>query len=127
MRPIHLLPLAALLLAVGCSTHRYVASTFPNGKPEVVIHYQGKGDSAIKVKEEVYHANGKLDYVGRFKDGKEHGVWNYYYEDGTPKFTEHWENGLEEGLQVDFAPDGKVYRELYYEKGKLVRTVEHAK
>ncbi|MBK9419933.1 MAG: hypothetical protein IPN44_02645 [Flavobacteriales bacterium] len=127
MKPLHIALVATLLFAFGCSTHRYVASRFPDGKPEVVIHYDGKGDSAMKVMEEVYHPNGKLDYRGRFKDGKENGEWNYFYDNGTRKFTEHWENGLEEGVQTDYAPDGQIYRELYYEKGKLVRTVDRSK
>ncbi|MBS1548082.1 MAG: hypothetical protein JST38_05630 [Bacteroidetes bacterium] len=127
MKPF-LLPLAALLfVGSGCSTHKYVASKFPNGKPEVVLYLKGKGEEAEKVMEKVYHSNGKLDYVGHFQDGKEQGEWNYYYEDGTRKYTEHWDKGLEEGVQIEYAPDGQVYLEKYYEKGKLIRTVDKSK
>lgn len=123
-----LIPLAGgLFLATGCSTHRYVASKFPNGKPEVVLYLQGKGEAAVKVMEKVYHENGKLDYVGRFQDGKEQGEWNYFYEDGTRKYTEHWDKGLEDGVQIEYAPDGQVYLEKYYEKGQLIRTVDKSK
>ncbi|MBS1568259.1 MAG: hypothetical protein JST45_02345 [Bacteroidetes bacterium] len=127
MKPI-LLPLAALLfVGSGCSTHKYVASKFANGKPEVVLYLKGKGEEAEKVMEKVYHPNGKLDYVGRFQDGKEQGEWNYFYEDGTRKYTEHWDKGLEEGVQIEYAPDGQVYLEKYFEKGKLIRTVDKSK
>ena len=101
-----LLPLACCcLVATGCSTHRFVASKYPTGRPEVVLFLKGKGEDAVKVMEKVYHPNGKLDYVGRFEDGKEQGEWNYYYEDGTRKYTEHWDKGLEEGVQIEYAPD----------------------
>ncbi len=120
-----ILPL--LLLLAGCSVHKFTASTHPNGKPEVVVYMEGKGEEARKVMEKVYYPNGQLEYVGRFQNGVEHGEWNYFYENGTRKFTEHWENGLEHGTQVDYAPDGQVYRELFYEKGKLVRTVDRSK
>lgn len=120
-----LLPLACFcMMAAGCSTHRYVASKFPTGKPEVVLYLKGKGEDAVKVMEKVYHPNGKLDYVGRFQDGKEQGEWNYYYEDGTRKYTEHWDKGLEDGLQIEYAPDGQIYLEKYYERGQLIRTVD---
>ncbi len=112
------------MIAAGCSTHRFVASKYPTGKPEVVLYLKGKGEEAVKVMEKVYHPNGKLDYVGRFEDGKEQGEWNYFYEDGTRKYTEHWDKGLEDGVQLEYAPDGQVYLEKYYEKGQLIRTVD---
>ncbi len=124
----HIIPLAScLLLATGCSTHRYVASKYPTGKPEVVLYLKGKGEAAVKVMEKVYYPNGKLDYLGRFQDGLEQGEWNYFYEDGTRKYTENWDKGLEQGLQIEYAPDGQVYLEKYYEKGQLVRTVDKSK
>jgi antitoxin component YwqK of YwqJK toxin-antitoxin module len=128
MKPLlSLLSVPGMLLLTGCLPHRFVASRFPDGKPEVVIYLKGKGDRQQKVMEKVYRSNGNLDYVGRFKDGKEQGEWNYFHEDGTRKYTEHWDQGLEEGVQIDYAPDGQVYRELYYEHGKLIRTVDHTK
>jgi antitoxin component YwqK of YwqJK toxin-antitoxin module len=116
-----------ILLLTACSTHKFTASTHPNGKPEVVVYMEGKGEEAQKVMEKVYYLNGQLEYVGRFQNGVEHGEWNYYYENGTRKFTEHWENGLEHGVQIDYAPDGQVYREMTYDHGKLINTVDHSK
>ena len=121
------LPLGLSLLLASCSTHKHVASSHPNGKPEVVIYMKGKGEEAEKVMEKVYYANGQLEYIGHFEKGVESGEWTYYYENGTKKFIEHWENGLEHGIQYDYAPDGQVYRELYYDKGKLVKTVDLSK
>ena len=121
------LVLSTLLLTVGCSTHKYVAASHPNGKPEVVIYMKGKGEEAVKVMEKVYYPNGQMEYVGHFEKGVESGEWTYYYENGTKKFVEHWENGLEHGIQYDYAPDGQIYRELHYDKGKLVKTVDKTK
>lgn len=121
-----LLPLLTVLL-LSCSTHKYVASSHPNGKAEVVIYMKGTGEEAVKVMEKVYYPNGQLEYVGRFENGVEHGEWVYYYETGTKKFVEHWEKGLEHGIQYDYAPDGQIYRELHYEHGKLLKTVDRTK
>jgi antitoxin component YwqK of YwqJK toxin-antitoxin module len=125
MRPVLLLLMIATM--ASCGTHKYVASSHPNGKPEVVIYMKGKGEEAVKVMEKVYYTNGQLEYVGHFENGVENGEWTYYYENGTKKFVEHWENGLEHGIQYDYSPDGQIYRELHYEKGKLVKTIDKTK
>lgn len=121
-----LLPLAVVLLA-SCSTHKFVAASHPNGKPEVVIYMKGEGDEAEKVMEKVYYANGQLEYVGHFENGVEHGEWIYYYENGTKKYLENWANGVEHGVHYDYAPDGQVYRELHYDQGRLVKEVDRSK
>lgn len=117
--------LPALLAA--CSTHKYVAASHPNGKPEVIVYMKGKGEEAVKVMEKVYYPNGKLEYIGQFQNGVEHGMWTYYYESGTKKYVEHWENGVEHGIHYDYSPDGQVYRELHYDKGRLVKEVDLSK
>jgi antitoxin component YwqK of YwqJK toxin-antitoxin module len=119
--------LCCLFLLSSCSTKKFTAASHPNGKPEVVIYMKGKGEEAVKVMEKVYYANGQLEYVGRFENGVEHGTWVYYYENGTKKFVENWENGVEHGINLDYAPDGQVYRELHYDKGRLVKEVDRSK
>lgn len=121
------LALLSLVLLTACSTHKHVASSHPNGKPEVVIYLKGEGDEAEKVMEKVYYPNGQLEYVGHFEKGVENGEWMYYYENGTKKYREVWVNGLEQGVHLDYSPDGQVYRELHYEKGKLVKEVDRSK
>ncbi|HRH70239.1 MAG: hypothetical protein JNL43_13210 [Flavobacteriales bacterium] len=127
MRFPSLLAFVPALLLVGCSTHKYVASTHPNGKPEVVIYLKGEGDDAEKVMEKVYYPNGQMEYVGHFEKGVEHGEWLYYYENGTKKFLENWDHGVEHGVNLDFSPDGQVYRELHYDHGKLVKEVDKSR
>ena len=119
--------LGLTLLLAACGTHRHVASSHPNGKPEVVIFLKGKGEEAEKVMEKVYYPNGQLEYVGHFANGVEQGEWTYYYESGIKKFVEHWDKGLEHGIQYDYAPDGRVYRELHSEHGKLMQEVDRSK
>jgi antitoxin component YwqK of YwqJK toxin-antitoxin module len=117
----------ALLTLTACSTHRYVAASHPNGKPEVVVYMKGKGEEAVKVMEKVYYANGQLEYVGHFLNGVENGEWTYYYENGTKKYIENWQNGVEHGIHLDFSPDGQVTRELHYEQGRLVKEVDRTR
>lgn len=116
----------ALLLLMGCSTHKFVAASHPNGKPEVVVYMKGKGEDAEKVMEKVYYPNGQMEYVGHFENGVEQGEWMYYYENGTKKFKEIWDKGLEDGIHLDYSPDGQIYRELYYDHGRLVKEINHS-
>ena len=116
-----------LPLLLACSTNKYVASSHPNGKPEVIIYMKGKGEKAEKVMEKVYYPNGKLEYIGRFENGVEHGEWVYYYETGIRKYLEVWKNGVEHGVHYDYSPDGQVYRELHYDNGRLVKEIDRSR
>jgi antitoxin component YwqK of YwqJK toxin-antitoxin module len=122
-----LAPLLLLLLFSACGPKRFVAASHPNGKPEVVIYLKGKGEDAEKVMEKVYYPSGQVEYIGRFRNVVEHGTWEYFYENGIRKFKEEWVDGLEHGVHLDYAPDGKVYRELHYEQGRLVREVDRSR
>ena len=121
------LSLLPAFFLLSCSTHKFVAASHPNNKPEVVVYMKGKGEEAVKVMEKVYYPNGQLEYVGRFENGVEHGLWEYYYENGTRKYTESWANGKEHGVHLDYSPDGQVYRELHFENGRMVKEVDRTK
>ncbi len=125
--PLNLPVVGLFLLLAGCGPHRHVASSHPNGKPEVVIYLKGKGEEAEKVMEKVYYPNGQLEYVGHFENGVEQGEWTYYYESGIKKFVEQWDKGLEHGIHYDYSPDGRVYRELHYDHGKLMQEIDRSK
>lgn len=122
-----LLLFPALLVLASCSTHKYVAASHPNGKPEVVVYMKGKGEEAVKVMEKVYYPSGQLEYVGRFENGVENGAWEYFYENGTRKYLENWEAGVEHGVHYDYSPDGQIYRELHYDHGRVVKEVDRSK
>lgn len=122
----YLLLLPTLIL-VACGTHKYVAASHPNGKPEVVVYMKGKGEEAVKVKEKVYYPNGQMEYIGHFENGVENGEWEYFYESGTRKYLETWLAGVEHGIHYDYSPDGQVYRELHYDHGKLVKEIDRSK
>jgi antitoxin component YwqK of YwqJK toxin-antitoxin module len=128
MPSLRVLPLICAGLMLGsCSTQKYVAASHPNGRPEVEIYMKGKGEDAVKVMEKVYYSNGKLEYVGRFQNGVEHGEWLYYYEDGTRKYVENWKNGVEHGVHYDYSPDGQIFRELHYDEGRIVKEIDRSR
>lgn len=98
---------------------RHVVHKYPNGNLKVVV-YVPAGEKQ-RVKEEVYFSNGKLDYVGHYKNGVEHGKWTYYWENGKIKSEETYVRGLEEGTMWDYDESGKKIKEYEYKKGVLVK------
>lgn len=110
---------------LSSAQEKVIVKTHANGKPHVVYYMKGKGESAQKVKEEVYYENGKLEYSGEYKNGIENGEWRYYYENGNLKAIEVWKNGVENGTWKEYHPDGRLARELIYKNGKLVDTIVH--
>lgn len=122
-----LIPLLLLVVLpfVGFAQDRYVMKKFDDGSPYIVWYVVDNGKKKVKVKEEVYYPNGKLDYVGNFKDGIEHGQWTYYYETGTKKAVEVWNKGKEVGIFYEFNPDGSLLLETHYKNGKVIKEVKH--
>jgi antitoxin component YwqK of YwqJK toxin-antitoxin module len=51
-------------------------------------------------------------------NGREHGDWVYWYEDGVVAAEGAYANGLEEGTWKLFHPNGKLATEIHYEDGK---------
>jgi len=120
-----------LLVPVLCSIsvfafsqdlERHIVRKYPDGKAKVVVYVpKGATSSNSRVKEEVYFPNGKLDYVGHYKNGVEHGKWTYYWESGKIKSEEFYIKGLEEGIMWDYDQDGRKIKEYEYKKGVLIR------
>ena len=45
-----------------------------------------------------YHDNGKLWYKGEYKNGKSHGLWELYHENGKPIGKGEYKNNKDRGL-----------------------------
>ena len=99
---------------------KVIEKTFPDGSPSLVVFYNSKGE---RVREISYFSNGKKEYDGTFKDGKENGTFIYWYEDGQKKYEEYYKNGLAEGKQYEWDPDGQLNKTEIYKQGKLLKTI----
>ncbi len=101
---------------------RHVVRTHPNGMEYVVMYTQGLENERIK--EELYYDNGQLDYVGNYKNGKEHGEWIYYWRNGNIKSFELYVRGKEDGVHYDCDESGKRTKEYHYLNGNLIKEVD---
>lgn len=113
------------LPVLSLGQERHVMKKFDNGEPYIVWYVVEKGKKKVKVKEEIYYPNGRLDYVGNFKGGVEHGQWTYYYKNGRKKAVEMWNNGKETGIHFEYNEDGTLKLESHYKNGKLIKELKH--
>ena len=91
----------------GNNTVRVVEKTYPDGKEKVVTYYSDDKDH-VKVKEEVFYPDGKLQSVGEFQNNLRNGVWRVWYQNG---------NIWSEGEFVEGKAEG--FRRVYYENGRM--------
>jgi antitoxin component YwqK of YwqJK toxin-antitoxin module len=90
----------------------------PNGKPYVIMYFKATNQQLAK--EEVYFANGTIQWTGTYKNDLENGTWKYYWENGKLKSEQNYINGKEDGLSVEYDEKGKKISESIYSKGKLI-------
>lgn len=100
------------LFLYSCSTpeEREVQSTFENGpvKQEKIFRNSKKDSLNYILKQ--YNSDGSIEMIGEIKNGKEDGLFQWYYTNGNKKWVEKYENGK----SVD-----TTY--CYYESGELKR------
>ena len=66
-----------------------------------------------------YH--GRLQ-TNNYKDGKEDGVFRWWFENGQLRHKKNYQNGkIIDNKIVNYNEDGSIYNTEYYEDGKLVR------
>lgn len=89
-----------------------------------MVVYVVKGSTDV-VKEEAFFEDGKLDFVGTYRNGLEHGLWKYYWPNGILKVEEHYEDGLEQGECRYFTDTGQLMRFVLYNKGEPVKVIKY--
>ncbi len=73
----------------------------------------GKLDGEYK---EYWRLNGKIYFIGHFKDGKMHGKYASWWMDGEKNIERNYKNGKEHGIERKW--DGKKYIESNWKDGK---------
>lgn len=125
-----MLRISAFIFLTFCSLRlladdRVVQMKFANGTDHVVYYYQTLLLTKVLVKQEVFFENGKLEYSGEWKYGKEHGEWIYYHSNGQLKAKEYWYHGKETGTWKEYDEQGKLIRTQRYKSGVLIETLDY--
>ena len=87
-------------------------------------HYNGQLRSKEKYKNAIrnsgkwYYSNGQLNTKGKYKDGKEDGLWEYYLKDGQLNSKGKYKDGKEDGLWEEYYTNGQLNKKGKYKDGK---------
>lgn len=74
-----------------------------------------------------FYPNGNLMEKREIKNGKVHGCWKRYYEDGVLGYeTNHIESKLN-GKSISYFNDGEIMEESYYKNGKCESEISYHK
>ncbi|MHB1276856.1 MAG: toxin-antitoxin system YwqK family antitoxin [Bacteroidia bacterium] len=127
-----------LLFSCGKSEAQKIITTFDTNKPEIVRYFADETDTTTYREERLYES-GKPEYIGHLVNGKQDGIWTWWYENGNKKdqckYDEgyyydtvyHWyESGglerieimLEKTVPVDSCCGCNATVIRYYENGK---------
>jgi antitoxin component YwqK of YwqJK toxin-antitoxin module len=65
-----------------------------------------------------YHPNGGIKTKGTIVDGKRHGLWESFYENGTKWSETNYAYGVREGKTVSYHKNGFIHYIGYYSSNK---------
>lgn len=100
---------------------RVPVSFFENGRPKSFnLFIEGNGKEVLTAFEEL-HENGAVKITGKLNPkGQRIGLWESFYEDGTPWSIGTFENDIENGVKKTWYPNGKLRYEGVIENGEPV-------
>ena len=115
-----LLIVLPLFISVGFSQQIIHTETYDNGNIKSITYHKKTRYGIEKVKEEGYYPYGQKYSEGTYKDGRQDGVWTWWYEDGKKIGEGSYLNGDGTDLGYRGVPrygrDGKWT--FWYENGQ---------
>ncbi|MGE0561361.1 MAG: toxin-antitoxin system YwqK family antitoxin [Flavobacteriales bacterium] len=68
---------------------------------------------------DTFDKEGRLLQTGNFKEGKNHGKWTWFYQNGRKKLEGSFNMGSREGVWLTFDKNGDTLNKSYYIQDKL--------
>jgi antitoxin component YwqK of YwqJK toxin-antitoxin module len=119
-----LLFVALIAIIASCKQQEYekqVTETFPDGTPKREQYFLGKEDGRYMAKDVFYYADGQKRVEGEYnKEGKKHGDWTYWYDNGNKWSEGSFNEGLNDGERITWHENGQQHYTGEYDKGKRV-------
>lgn len=104
--------ISLIILSVGFSQQLpKVVETYENGNIRNITFHKETQTGIEKVKYEAYHYTGRKASEGTYLNGKEDGLWTYWYENGQKGSEVTYTDGKEGGLQTNFHLDKECWNE----------------
>jgi len=104
-----------IILSVGFSQQLpKVVETYENGNIRNITFHKETQTGIEKVKYEAYHYTGRKASEGTYLNGKEDGLWTYWYENGQKRWEGTVKNGQRNGLWTYWHENGQKGSEVTY-------------
>ena len=104
--------ISLLILSVGFSQQLpKVVETYENGNIRIINYHKETQRGMEKVKYEAYHYTGQKASEGTYLNGKEDGLWTYWYENGQKNSEVTYTDGKESGLGTNWHIDKECWDE----------------
>ena len=112
--------ISLIILSVGFSQQLpKVVETYENGNIRIINYHKETQRGMEKVKYEAYHYTGQKASEGTYLNGKEDGLWTYWYENGQKRWEGTVKNGKRNGLWTYWHENGQKEKEYTYKDGEL--------
>lgn len=73
----------------------------------------------LRDREKPKHSNGQARQVGSQMDGRNHGLWVWYFSNGKREMQGNFTHGKREGIWITFSPNGDTLIKASYQNDKL--------
>lgn len=117
-KSILLLLITLFFFGCGSQFEEVVEESYPDGNPKLVKHYTKKDRTLIK--EITYYPNQQKQSEGEIKEGKMHGKWSFWFQNGQLWTVAYYQENIEHGEQTVWHDNGNKYYQGSFEDG--VRT-----
>ena len=91
---------------------------YSNGKSRSRTNYLPKSDGGKEHGlSEYYHENGQLMIKGNYKDGKKVGLWENYHDNGKLNQKGNFKDGKRDGLKEIYRENGQLFWKITFKDG----------
>jgi antitoxin component YwqK of YwqJK toxin-antitoxin module len=114
-----ILSMAILFTALSCEKEltRVVKKSYPSGQERLVFYYEGEPSKETWVRAEIYHENGVLSTLRRYKNGVQNGLTESYYDDGSEMAKMEYKDGKKIGPYFKKFKNGNFSHTGVYKDG----------
>lgn len=121
MRNILILITFAFLASCGPKMQERVTETFSDGKPKRVQYFSPDLETGYLIKEVFFYENGQKKVDGFYnQEGKKHGKWIYWREDGKKWSEGYFFEGKDDKLRKTWHENGQKHYQGKYDKGTRI-------
>ncbi len=109
------------LVSCGPDLQERIIENYPDGQKKRVQFYTPDAENSYMAREVIYYENGNMKMDGYYNsDGKKHGKWTYWREDGKKWSEGYFTDGKDDKMRRTWHENGAKHYEGRYDKGTRV-------